>query len=74
MEEPQYAPFRARKNRLSDCPRQVKIAGDNQITCSGYPTDKFISQLLLDPQKSMTYLSTLELQGKVVSGLVLGKC
>ena len=45
--------------------------GDNLNPGSGYPMDKFISQLLLVPQKSMTYVTVLEFHGKVVSWLIL---
>ena len=63
---------RVRKNILSACPRQVKIVQDKQSQGDGYPTDKFISQLLYDPQKSMTYQTTLEFHEKAFSGLLLG--
>ncbi len=40
--------------------------GDNQILDSWIT----ISQLLLDPQKSMTYLTTLEFHEDVISWLI----
>ncbi len=63
---------RVRKNILSAWPRQVKIVQDKQSPGDDYPTDKLISQLLYDPQKSMTYQTTLGFHEKAISGLLLG--
>ncbi len=48
----------------------LTIVGDNQTPSNDYPMEKFIPQLLVDPQKCMTYKTTLEFYKEAISWLI----